>query len=168
MRTSWVRVWNRLAVVPVLLWLAGRDLARGRRARAKSRFLRCADLLPDSFGAHFGLASIYLHERDYRRARRELLLAQEISPAQFRRRRESLPRVAGALDEIEIPGAVARYPLVATLGRPEPLAEAPVNLGDCASLEEYQRFQAMGPITVDERRNTDLARLLARLTGDDS
>lgn len=163
MRTSWVRAWNRCAVVPVLLWLAGRDLARGRRARAKSRYLRCADLLPDSFGAHFGLASIYLHERDFRRARRELLLAQEISPRSFRRYRGRLPQVSGVVDEAELPGAVARYPLVATMGHSEPAERDEPRLGDCLSFEEFERFRRMGPIQAEECVAPDFSELVAWL-----
>ncbi len=80
----WLQLYRRLVQVPYLLLIARRDLGLGRVSEAKARFIRCTHLVPFSFHAHFGLACIYLKERDFSRAQRELLLAQEIAPARFR------------------------------------------------------------------------------------
>lgn len=97
--TNWLtQVWRRAVVLPVLLHFARRDLKRGRLARAKARFLRCTQLVPFSFQAHFGLACIYLRERDYSRAQRELMLAKEIAPSRFRACKARLPELVGFID----------------------------------------------------------------------
>jgi hypothetical protein len=174
----WLRLtWLRLTVLPVLVLLAERDLRRGELASARDRFMRCARLVPYSFRAHFGLARVYLRARDYGLARREILLAEQISPARFARSRAQLPdaprssrssgtvrgpvpgqspssRVSPALREV--------VQWVGTSGLYRP------SYGDCADRDEWEKFQRMGPIRVAEGWGVDWGQVAARLCDDET
>lgn len=157
----WTRTWRRLAVVPVLLLLARRDLRRGRIARAKARYIRCTHLVPFSFHAHFGLACIYIRERDWLRARRELVLAREIAPRRYRVFESRIPDLTTAGDPAPQPdpGGGRRVAAARAVG------SSTVVLGDCATFEEWKRFQGLGPIRAEEIRDLDWDRLLGAPDG---
>ena len=173
--TTWfVHVWRRALVVPALLALARRDLTRGELAGAKARFLRCTHLVPFSFQAHFGLACIYLRERDFSRAQRELMLAREIAPSRFRASKGRLPEFAGLTEPSP---ALARkttgltsLPLlkagetVGNLPWSEP-GEPPFP-GDFLSYDEWLKFRRMGPISADEGGSVDWDRVIDDLYED--
>lgn len=194
--TDWLtQLWRRTVVLPVLLHLARRDLARGRLARAKARFLRCTQLVPFSFQAHFGLACIYLRERDYSRAQRELLLAKEIAPARYRECKERLPELVGLLDsgfsdapggstsQQILPGSVSTASAVED-GWPEsrlpggvpdlvqpgslPQGSGGPRIGDCRDRGEWIKFRRMGPISEAEVATVDWDHVVSELQRRDS
>lgn len=172
----WLRLtWLRLTVLPVLVLLAERDLRKGELASARDRFLRCARLVPYSFRAHFGLARVYLRARDYDLARREILLAEQISPARFERSRAQLPdtRRPPKRSPIRKRGPASGQP-----SRNSPALREAVQwvgtgglyrpaLGDCVDREEWERFQRMGPIRVAEGWGVDWGRVAERLSADE-
>ena len=180
--TDWLtQIWRRTAVLPVLLHLARRDLKRGRLARAKARFLRCTQLVPFSFPAHFGLACIYLRERDYSRAQRELMLAREIAPSRFRACKARLSELGGFIDTSVGDGSTAgAHPAalsngVSTVSAVEDnwlgesgssdgwSADSPPFPGDFASHDEWMKFRRMGPISDAEVATVDWDHVVAQI-----
>ncbi len=174
---------RRLTVLPVLVALAERDLASGRLTAAKARFQRCARLVPFSFRAHFGLACVYLRERDFQRAQRELLLARQIAPARFLAMRPRLPAVpmsdgSARYAPPSLPAVALGEPLrpglsgIEGLSGPDGLSGltgigGPDTMGDCVNAEEWERFHRMGPIRPDEAVAVDWERVLAEILNAD-
>jgi len=165
--TDWcLQLYRRLVQVPCLLVVARRDLRRGRVVEAKARFIRCTHLVPFSFHAHFGLACIYLKERDFSRAQRELLLAQEIAPARFRAFQARLPELVG-VEEASGAGDFHGRDFLSSardLARrdgTDPLefevfdGPEPSLRGDFSTHAEWLKFQRMGPITDVEIQTVD-------------
>jgi len=169
--TAWIaQLWRRTFVLPVLLHLARRDLKRGRVAQAKARFLHCTQLVPFSFQAHFGLACIYLRERDYSRAQRELMLAKEIAPSRYRSYKARLPELVGLTDTA--PSASAPQPAASEPAAPAavhddwPPESAPPFPGDFTDHDEWLKFRRMGPISSADAIGVDWDEVVARILRD--
>lgn len=179
-RTRIREVYRRVAVLPILLLSARWCRYRARRLDAKDRLIRATSIAPGCFKAHLALGALYLEESDFRRAKREFLLARQLNPGKFRR---LYPLVTGASGDVNInlfyfPGYTDRAAapcagdedfLKDFIG--ESVAETPGEggrYGDFCTYREFRRFQEMGPIREDEVAVLDWRKLERQFAEDAS
>jgi hypothetical protein len=171
-RLRWL--YERLAVLPLLLVSARYHRYRDNPRAAKDRLQRAVVIAPASFSIHLRLGALYLDEHDFTRARREFLLARQLNPGKFRR---LYPLITGRSGDINInlfyfPGFTDHEPEQASadflrefLGGPlEKLAGKRSLRTDFLSRREAGKFRELGPIREDEVRQVDWDDLARRLT----
>lgn len=155
------RWYRKTAVLPLLLLSARIQRYRGRPDLAKAKLLRAVALVPSSFRAHLRLGALFLEEREFYRAKREFLLAREISPGRFRR---VYPHVTGKSGDANInlfyfPGYTDHEPepeapknfLAEFIGEPkDERGPGAMKYGDFRNFSEYRKFTEMGPFSAEE------------------
>lgn len=169
-------IYRRVAVVPMLLISARLHRYRSNRSAAKEKLLRATALAPTCFKARLRLGALYLEEHDFYKARREFLLARDLSPGKFRR---LYPLITGQSGDINInlfyfPGLtdqdLDKAPedfLREFIGEPrEQRGEETVRWGDFSSYREFRKFQEMGPFQSEETTDVDWGSVLERLDED--
>jgi hypothetical protein len=168
------RLYERLAVLPVLLLSARYHRYRDNPLAARDRLQKAATIAPASFSIHLRLGALYLDGHDFTRARREFLLARQLNPGKFRR---LYPLITGRSGDINInlfyfPGYTDHEPEQAPAdflrdflaGPLEKLAERRAGRTDFVSRREARKFREMGPIRAEEVGGVDWDELTRRLT----
>ena len=162
---------RRITVLPAMHLLARIHYRRGDLTMALSRCNDAIAIDANSFRAHVLRGRIFLRRKDFLKARREFLLAQEIDEHRFQRVLESLQRAAGGI-------SINLFYFSATPREPEPdprfvedflsndddwceKGVEGLRFGDFMSYAEYRKFRSMPAISEEEIRNTDWDKILS-------
>lgn len=149
-----------------------RRLRRGELRLAIQAFEGALVLRPERFRTLIDLATACLCARDLRGARLALSRARRADPAHFNARAgRRLARWGFDLEAVWRMTAHAPRTSTRPLSQPEPAVVRPpqavaakeLPFGDCGSLDEYARFQAMPPISQAEMDSVDWDRVLGDL-----
>jgi tetratricopeptide (TPR) repeat protein len=163
---------RKVTILPALRLLAGVHYRRGDLRTALAHCDAVIDIDPNSFGAHVLRGKIFLSQKDFLKARREFLLAQEIDEQRFERVLESLQRASGGIN-INLFYFSSTPPrddgndrfLEDFLSNDDWCEARPDELrfGDFMHYEEYRKFRSMPAITDEEIENTDWDQVLTEL-----
>jgi tetratricopeptide (TPR) repeat protein len=164
---------RRFTVLPALCILARLHYRRGDLGSALSRCNGAIAIDPNSFGAHVLRGRIFLRQKDFLKARREFLLAQDLDARRFRRVLDSLQRASGGIN-INL-FYFSSAPVKEGAGNDDFLEDFLSNddwceardeglrFGDFMHYEEYRKFRSMPAITEEEIESTDWDQVLADL-----
>jgi len=165
------RVW-KITVHPALLALARFHYRRGRLSAALARCNGIIHVDPNSFGAHVLRGRIFLRQKDFLKARREFLLAQEIDERRFQRVLESLQNTGGGISinlfyfsgptSVSAPNDDFLEDFLSNDDWCEGTGEG-LRFGDFMHYEEYRKFRSMPAITEEEIEATDWDEVVTKL-----
>ena len=164
---------RRITVLPALQILARLHYRRGDLSSALARCNGAIAIDPNSFGAHVLRGRIFLRRKDFLKARREFLLAQEIDEHRFQRVLDSLQSATGGIninlfyfspppcDSEPDPGFVEEF--LRNDDWTEVSGEETLPFGDFSSYAEFRKFRSKPPISQEEIRATDWDEVLREL-----